>query len=44
MTRCDTTRGVVASCLALLEQVAGSHLLEFTEIPEALEWRASKGP
>ena len=28
--------------LALLKQVAGSHLLEFTDIPEALEWRASK--
>jgi hypothetical protein len=36
-------RTTPASVLALLEQVAGSHLLEFTEIPEALEWRASKG-
>jgi hypothetical protein len=31
-----------ADVLALLEQIAGTHLLEFTEIPEALEWRASK--
>lgn len=35
-------RTTPASVLALLEQVAGSHLLEFTEVPEALEWRASK--
>jgi len=35
-------RTTPAEVLALLEQVAGSHLLEFTEIPEALEWRASK--
>jgi hypothetical protein len=35
-------RTTPASVLTLLEQVAGSHLLEFTEIPEALEWRASK--
>jgi hypothetical protein len=28
--------------LTLLEKIAGSHLIEFTEIPEALEWRASK--
>lgn len=27
--------------LALLEEVAGSHLIEFTETPEALEWRAA---
>jgi hypothetical protein len=35
-------RTTAASVLTLLEQVAGSHLLEFTEVPEALEWRASK--
>ena len=35
-------RTTPADVLALLEQVAGSHLIEFTEIPEALEWRASK--
>jgi len=35
-------RTTPASVLTLLEQVAGSHLLEFTEVPEALEWRASK--
>ena len=35
-------RTTPADVLALLEEVAGSHLLEFTEIPEALEWRASK--
>jgi hypothetical protein len=35
-------RTTPASVLALLEQVAGTHLLEFTEVPEALEWRASK--
>jgi hypothetical protein len=27
--------------LSLLQQVAGSHLMEFHEIPEAVEWRAS---
>jgi Domain of unknown function (DUF4041)/T5orf172 domain len=27
--------------LTLLEQAAGSHLIEFIEVPEALEWRAS---
>ena len=31
-----------ADVLTLLEKIAGSHLIEFTEIPEALEWRASK--
>ena len=30
-----------AAVLTLLERVAGSHLIEFTEVPEALEWRAS---
>ncbi len=35
-------RTAPADVLALLEEVAGSHLLEFTETPEALEWRASK--
>jgi hypothetical protein len=35
-------RTTPASVLALLEEVAGTHLLEFTEVPEALEWRASK--
>ena len=35
-------RTTPASVLTLLEQVAGTHLLEFTEVPEALEWRASK--
>ena len=35
-------RTTPAEVLTLLEQVAGSHLMEFTEIPEALEWRASK--
>lgn len=34
-------RTTPAEVLTLLEQVAGSRLLEFTEIPEALEWRAS---
>jgi hypothetical protein len=31
-----------ADVLTLLEKIADSHLIEFTEIPEALEWRASK--
>lgn len=35
-------RTTPAEVLTLLERVAGSHLIEFTEIPEALEWRASK--
>jgi hypothetical protein len=35
-------RTTPAEVLTLLEQLAGSYLLEFTEIPEALEWRASK--
>jgi len=35
-------RTTPAEVLTLLEQLAGSDLLEFTEIPEALEWRASK--
>ena len=35
-------RTTPADVLTLLEQVAGSHLIEFTEVPEALEWRASK--
>jgi hypothetical protein len=30
-----------ASVLSLLQEAAGTHLLEFTEIAEALEWRAS---
>ena len=35
-------RTTPADVLTLLERVAGSHLIEFTEVPEALEWRASK--
>jgi hypothetical protein len=35
-------RTTPAEVLTLLEQVAGSHLMEFTEIPEALEWRATR--
>jgi hypothetical protein len=31
-----------ADVLPLLEQAAGSHLIEFTETAEALEWRASR--
>jgi Domain of unknown function (DUF4041)/T5orf172 domain len=31
-----------ADALPLIEQTAGSHLMEFTETAEALEWRASK--
>jgi Domain of unknown function (DUF4041)/Meiotically up-regulated gene 113 len=31
-----------ADVLPLLEQVAGSHLMEFTETAEAIEWRASR--
>ena len=34
-------RTTPAAVLSLLERVAGSHLIEFTETPEALEWRAS---
>jgi hypothetical protein len=34
-------RTTPADVLTLLERVAGSHLMEFTEVPEALEWRAS---
>jgi Meiotically up-regulated gene 113 len=34
-------RTTPAAVLPLLERVAGSHLIEFTELPEALEWRAS---
>jgi len=34
-------RTTPADVLTLLERVAGSHLIEFTEVPEALEWRAS---
>jgi hypothetical protein len=35
-------RTTPADVLTLLERVAGSHLIEFAEVPEALEWRASK--
>ena len=35
-------RTTPADVLTLLERVAGSHLIEFTEVPEALEWRASE--
>jgi hypothetical protein len=35
-------RATPASVLTLLQEVAGSHLLEFNEVPDALEWRASK--
>jgi hypothetical protein len=34
-------RTTPAEVLILLEKVSGSHLIEFTEVPEALEWRAS---
>jgi hypothetical protein len=32
-----------ADVLPLIKEAAGSHLLEFTEVAEALEWRASAG-
>jgi hypothetical protein len=35
-------RTAPADVLGLLEEIAGSHLIEFKETPEALEWRASK--